>query len=193
MILAQVPLEHLDHDVQVGFDRPDVVADFVQAKFGLLGLPIQFADMLVCGFLRGGETPDDARQPDQTVRDAIAAKLFLQLALCRAGQVSPRVINVDGHQAYAHAITELKSSGELGKRCRCRSSAYLNNIVEQDHRFIKKRIAAGLGFRSVEGALSTIAGYEAMHMIRKGQVRWLAKGDTLGQRAFVHELFGIAA
>ena len=34
--------------------------------------------------------------------------------------------------------------------------------------------------------------YEAMHMIRKGQVRWLAKGDALGQRAFVHFLFGIA-
>jgi hypothetical protein len=45
----------------------------------------------------------------------------------------------------------------------------------------------------VEGALNTIAGYEAMHMIRKGQVRWLAKGDALGQRAFIHSLFGIAA
>jgi len=41
--------------------------------------------------------------------------------------------------------------------------------------------------------VNTIAGHEAMHMIRKGQVRWLAKGNTLGQRAFVHELFGIAA
>src|SRR5229473_2287898 len=69
-----------------------------------------------------GETIDFLLSPK---RDAIAAKLFLQLALCRAGQVSPRVINVDGHQAYAHAITELKSSGELGKRCRCRPSAYL--------------------------------------------------------------------
>jgi transposase-like protein len=102
------------------------------------------------------------------------------------------VINVDGHQAYAHAITKLKISGELGKRCRCRPSAYLNNIVEQDHPFIKKRIAAGLGFRSVEGAMNTIAGYEVMHMIRRGQVRWLAKGDTLGQRAFVRQLFSIA-
>jgi IS6 family transposase len=41
--------------------------------------------------------------------------------------------------------------------------------------------------------LNTIAGYEAMHMIRKGQIRWLAKGYTLGQREFVHELFGITA
>jgi transposase-like protein len=48
----------------------------------------------------------------------------------------------------------------------------MNNIIEQDHRFIKKRITASLGFRSVEGACRTIEGYEAMHAIRKGQVRW---------------------
>jgi len=72
-------------------------------------------------------------------RDLVAAKLFLQLA--SSGRlVSPRVINVDGHPAYARAITELKQSGELGRRCRCRPSPYMNNIIEQDHRFIKKRI-----------------------------------------------------
>jgi transposase-like protein len=137
-----------------------------------------------------GDTIDFLLSPN---RDAVAAKLFLQLALRNRGQVRPRVITVDGHQAYAHAVRELKRSGELGRRCRCRRCPYLNNLVEQDHRFIKKRIAASLGFRSVEGALNTIDGYEAMHMIRKGQVRWLAKGDVLGQRAFIHSLFGIAA
>ena len=69
----------------------------------------------------------------------------------------------------------------------------LNNIVEQDHRFIKKRIAASLWFRSVKGALNTIAGYESMHMIRKGQVKWLAKGDITGQVRFIHQILGIAA
>jgi transposase, IS6 family len=102
-------------------------------------------------------------------------------------EFGPRVINVDGHQAYAHAVTELKRSGELGRRCQCRRCPYLNNVVEQDHRFIKKRIAASIGFRSVEGALNTIDGYEAMHMIREGQVRWLVKGRcTLPAR--VHSL-----
>jgi transposase-like protein len=43
------------------------------------------------------------------------------------------VINVDGHPAYANAIAELKQSGELAERCRCRPSPYMNNIVEQDH------------------------------------------------------------
>ena len=91
----------------------------------------------------------------------------MQLALRSGAHVRPRVINVDGHPAYAHAITELKREGELGRRCRYRRCPYLNNVIEQDHRFIKKRIAASLGFRSIEGALSTIDGYEAMHIIRQ--------------------------
>lgn len=126
-------------------------------------------------------------------RDLIAAKHFLRLALCSTKRSRPRVINVDGHPAYARAISELKANGELGRRCRCRPSPYLNNILEQDHRFVKKRIAASLWFRSVDGALNTIEGYEAMNMIRKGQVRWLAKSDVIGQVTFVQRLFGIAA
>jgi hypothetical protein len=104
-----------------------------------------------------------------------------------------RVINVDGHPAYATAVSELKQSGESGRRCRCRPSQYMNNVLEQDHRFIKKRIAAGLWFRSVSGALKTIARYESMHMIRKGQIRWLPKGDVVGQIWFIHQVYGIAA
>jgi hypothetical protein len=79
----------------------------------------------------------------------------------------PRMINVDGHPAYASAVAELKQTGELARRCRCRTAPYLNNIIEQDHRFIKKQITASLGFRSMEGACRTIEGYEAMHAIRK--------------------------
>jgi transposase-like protein len=100
-------------------------------------------------------------------RDFTAAKLFLRLALSGTGGLRPRVINVDGHPAYARAIDELKRSGDLSRRCRCRPSPYLNNIIEQDHRFIKKHIAAGLWFRSSEGASRMIDGYEAMHLIRK--------------------------
>ena len=136
-----------------------------------------------------GETIDFMLSPK---RDLTAAKLFLRLVLSASGG-TPRVINVDGHPAYARAISELKHSGELGRHCRCRRSPYLNNIIEQDHRFIKKRITASLGFRSAEGAWRTIEGYEAMHAIRKGQIRWLPKGDAVGHREFIHSLFGIAA
>lgn len=124
-------------------------------------------------------------------RDRLAAKHFLQLALSNCGKIRPRVINVDGHPAYSSVIAELKHAGELGKHCRCRKSQYLNNIIEQDHRFIKKRIAASLWFRSADGALRTIAGYEAMHIIRKGQIRWLPKNDFIGQVRFIHRLFGL--
>jgi transposase-like protein len=93
-----------------------------------------------------GETIEFMLSPK---RDLIAAKLFLRLALSGVGR-PPRVINVDGHPAYASAVAELKQTGELGRRCRCRTAPYLNNVIEQDHRFIKKRITASLGFRSVE-------------------------------------------
>ncbi len=62
-------------------------------------------------------------------RDLAAAKGFLQLALSGT-TVGPRVINVDGHPAYATAIAELKESGDLGRNCRCRPSPYMHNIIE---------------------------------------------------------------
>src|SRR5438874_889324 len=73
-----------------------------------------------------GETIEFMLSPK---RDLIAAKHFLQLALWRVGQVRPRVINVDGHPAYATAISELKQSAEIGKQCRCRPSH-----VHEQHR-----------------------------------------------------------
>jgi len=127
-----------------------------------VGLPVSAVDS-------AGETIEFMLSPK---RDLAAARLFFRLALSR-GAPSPRVINVDGHPAYASTLTELKQSGEFGRRCSCRTAPYLNNIIEQDHRFIKKRIAASLGFRSADGAWRTIEGYEAMHAIRKGQVRWV--------------------
>jgi IS6 family transposase len=136
-----------------------------------------------------GDTIDFLLSPN---RDLIAAKGFLRLALS-AGPMRPRVINVDGHPAYASAIGELKQEGELSRNCRCRPSPYLNNIIEQDHRFVKKRIIASQGFRSADGALRSIAGYEAMNIIRKGQIRWLPKDDIAGQKRFVERIFGIAA
>ena len=56
---------------------------------------------------------------------------------------------------------------------------YLNNVLEQDHRAIKRRVRASQHFRSFWDAWRTIAGYEAIHMIRKGQARWGAKAGLL--------------
>ena len=126
-------------------------------------------------------------------RDLIAAKGFLQLALEQVRERRPRVINVDGHPAYPSALEQLKRSGQLSHRCRCRRAPYLNNILEQDHRFVKKRVVASQGFRSVEGALNTIAGYEAMNIIRKGQIRRIHKSDVRGQIRFIERTFDIVA
>jgi IS6 family transposase len=111
-----------------------------------------------------------------STRDAPAAKMFLQKALRAPGHPRPRVINVDGNPSYPKVISELKQTAELGRRCRCRPVRYLNNILEQDHRSIKRRVRASQGFRSFDGAWRTIQGIETVHMIRKGQVRWLPKG-----------------
>ena len=91
-------------------------------------------------------------------RDAAAAKRFFQKALEAPGHPRPRVITVDGNPSYPKVIAELKQERKLGRRCRCRTSPYLNNIVEQDHRGIKRRVNASQGFRSFEGAWRTIQG-----------------------------------
>jgi DDE superfamily endonuclease len=112
---------------------------------------------------------------------AHSARRFFQKALAAPGHSRPRVINVDGNPSYPTVIDELKQKRVLGRRCRCRIVPYLNNVVEQDHRSIKRRVNASLGFRSFGGAQRTIQDYEAMHMIRKGQVRWLSKDDIAAQ------------
>ena len=98
-------------------------------------------------------------------RDVFAARTFFLKALAAPGHPRPRVINVDGNPSYPSVVDELKRTHALGQRCRCRIVPDLNNIVEQDHRAIKRRINASLGFRSFAGAARTIQGYEAMHMI----------------------------
>ena len=134
-----------------------------------------------------GNTIDFLLSPN---RDAAAAKRFFRKALRVPGHPRPRVINVDGNPSYPRVIAELKVSRELGRRCRCRPVPYLNNIVEQDHRSIKRRVRASQGFRSFDGAWRTIQGIETVHMIRKGQVRWLPKGAILEQVRFVEGLSG---
>jgi transposase-like protein len=112
-------------------------------------------------------------------QDAAAAKRFLTKALGRANHPTPRVINTDKHAAYPPAIVQLKDEGVLEENCQHRPVQYLNNVLEQDHGAIKRRIRASQHFRSFWGAWRTIAGYEAIHMIRKGQAWWSAKVGLL--------------
>ncbi len=85
---------------------------------------------------------------------------------------------------------ELKTDGMLPQECALRPVKYLNNIIEQDHRFIKRRVRPGLGFYSFETARRTLQGYETMHMIRKGQ---LGAREIESQVAFIEGLFSLVA
>jgi transposase, IS6 family len=135
----------------------------------------------------------DCSQLALQTRDLTSARSFFQKALAAPGHPRPRVINVDGNPSYPAVIEALKQERVLGRRCRSRVVPYLNNIVEQDHRSIKRGVNASLGFRSFHGAQRTIQGYEAMHMIRRGQVRWLAKEAIAAQVQFIKVIFGAAA
>ena len=78
-------------------------------------------------------------------RDAAAAKRFFRKVFRCSTNPIPRVINVDKNPAYPDAIRALKREGILPRRERLRQCKYLNNIVEQDHRSVKKhtRLAKG--------------------------------------------------
>jgi IS6 family transposase len=126
-------------------------------------------------------------------RDAQAAKHFLTKALGASHTVTPRVITVDKNAAYPKAFNELKAVRTIPTACEFRQSKYLNNLIEQDHRFIKRLVKPGMGFFSFETAGKTLQGYEVMNMIRKGQVQGgVNRGDSLSKAAFISELFGVA-
>src|SRR5687768_2461260 len=126
-------------------------------------------------------------------RDTEAAKRFFRKVFAAQENPTPRVVNVDKNRAYPAAVAALKADSTLPRRTRLRQCKYLNNIVEQDHRTVKKRVWLAKGYGSFQSAWRTLQGIETMHMINKGRVRWLAKGDAFGQAHFIASLFGIAA
>ncbi|MBW4639667.1 MAG: IS6 family transposase [Gloeocapsa sp. UFS-A4-WI-NPMV-4B04] len=126
-------------------------------------------------------------------RDAQAAQRFFRKALKAAHTQSPRVITVDKNAADPKAIDELKKKEELSEQVELRQNKYLNNIVEQDHRGIKRLVKPGMGFGSFNTARRTMKGYEIMNMLRKGQVVGVEKGDVLARTVFVSQIFGMAA
>ncbi|EEM08017.1 Transposase [Bacillus pseudomycoides] len=125
-------------------------------------------------------------------RDKQAAKRFFKKALAASHICKPRVITVDKNPAYPVAIQELKEEKRMPEGIQIRQVKYLNNIVEQDHRFIKKRVRSMLGFKSYETAISILSGVEAMHMLKKGQLHPQVK-FAQNEVRFIHKLFGITS
>ena len=126
-------------------------------------------------------------------RDVSAAKRFFKKMVRAEHRRLPFSISVDKNAAYPEAFSTSRDERIVPKDCILRRVKYLDNVIEQDHRFIKKKVRASQCFKSFHTAERTLEGIEAVNMIRKGQVKRLAGSDAQGQVKFVASLFGVAA
>lgn len=103
-------------------------------------------------------------------RDKKTANRFFKKALQSFHVSKHRIITVDKNPAYPISIEQLKKEKKIPIGTQIRRIKYLNNIVEQDHRFIKKRIRSMLGFTSYKTSASILSDVEAMPMVKKEQI-----------------------
>jgi len=113
-------------------------------------------------------------------RDVCAAKRFFRKVMRADHRRLPFTIGADKHASHPEACATYVKEQVLHFDCKLRPVKYLNNVIEQDHRAIRRRRRA-------------IEGIEALHTMRKGQVKRLGGRDAVGQVKFVGSLFGIAA
>jgi transposase, IS6 family len=126
-------------------------------------------------------------------RDISAARRFFKKLVRADHRRLPFAIGTDKHAPYPGASAASVSEKVLPSDCQPRRVKYLNNVVEQDHRFIRRRRRAMQCFRPLHTAERTLEGIEAMHGMRKGQVKRLGGKDIIRQAKFVESLFGVAA
>jgi transposase-like protein len=126
-------------------------------------------------------------------RDVSAAKRFFKKMMRAEHRRLPFSISVDKNAAYPEAFSTSQEEKIVPKDCKLRRVKYLNNVIDQDHRFVKKKVRASQCFKRFHTAERTLEGIEAVNMMRQGQVKRLAGGDARGQAKFVASLFGSAA
>ena len=122
-------------------------------------------------------------------RDIAAAKKFFKQAMINSA-LKPKTITTDKHSSYNKAIVQLKDQKILPNLLLHRQCKYLNNVIESDHRRIKRRINPMLGFKTLNTARRCIFGIEAMAMMIKKQTHYL-RLSILEQVQFVKRLFYI--
>jgi transposase-like protein len=118
-------------------------------------------------------------------RDKAAATSFFEKAMRQNGD--PEKVTMDKSGANKAAMDDLNTDREVP--ITVRQIKYLNNIVEQDHRAVKRITKPMMGFKSFRAAGHVLAGIELMHMIRKGQMI-ITKGD---KRSFADQFYALAA
>jgi transposase-like protein len=114
-------------------------------------------------------------------RSRESAQAFFRAAVNRVQSGWPSKINVDGHAATHLALRLLRQQDSRWQTVSVRSNRYLNNLIEQDHRAIKRRCAPMMELKTLRTAEVTLAGVELAHRIRKGQ--FLLPDQHLGQRS----------
>lgn len=126
-------------------------------------------------------------------RNKQAAKRFFKKVLSNHHVIAPRVINVDKNASYPPANDDLKDEQVMPPDTKLRQIKYLNNGIENDHKPTKRKSRYRQWYQSFDTACRTIDGMEAMRMVQKGQIKYLAKGNVRAQNEFINKLFGLAA
>jgi transposase, IS6 family len=124
-------------------------------------------------------------------RDGKAAERFFRKVLRARHTQAPRVVNVDKNAAYPVAADAMNQDETVETKIELRQIKYLNNVIEQDHRNVKRIVKPMMGFKSFNTARKTLRGIEAMTMIRKGQVSGIKQGDSISQAKFIAKIFGV--
>jgi transposase, IS6 family len=125
-------------------------------------------------------------------RNKQSAKRFFIKLFSNQHATNPRVINVDKSPTFPPALSELQAENEAFKTTKLRAVKYLNNSMENDHKFTKSKSRYRQWYQSFLTAKNTLDGIETLRMIQKGQVRYIGK-DVVKQNQFIRNLFGIAA
>ena len=98
--------------------------------------------------------------------------------------------HVDKHASYPPAFEYMQEAWYF-KNTDLRRVKYLNNLIEQDHRHVKRKYRQAMGYHSLETARNTLAGIESMHMIFKGQTEPLKDVNAYDIKKFIKDLFEV--
>ena len=126
-------------------------------------------------------------------RNKQAATRYFKKVLSNNHVVHPRVINVDKNPAFVPAHKALQDEKLISLESKLRQVKYLNNGIENDHKSTKRKSRYRQWYQSFDTASKTVDGMEAMRMLQKGQIKFIAKGSVCAQNNFINGLFGVAA